>query len=74
MSIADLRLQLHQIIDTVTDESKLEAICTLLMEKGESGKRMSVEEYVRTIDTARQQIKDGEFKSIETLEKESENW
>ena len=74
MGIAELRLQLHQIIDSVTDKAKLEALCTLLIDTDVSGKRISIEEYTNAIDEARQQIKDGKYISVEDLEKESENW
>lgn len=74
MNIAELQLQLHQAIDTITDSEKLEAIYTLL--KGSKGpyKPMSMEEYVGAIDEARQQIKDGKYLSVDELEKESDNW
>jgi hypothetical protein len=74
MNIAELQLQLHQAIDTITDGEKLEAIYTLL--KGSSGpyEPMSTEEYVEAIDEARQQIKEGKFQSVDDLEKESDNW
>lgn len=74
MSIAELRLQLHQIIDSVTDKAKLEALCTLLIDTKVSGRRMSIEEYTNAIDEARKQIKDGRYTSVEELEKESGNW
>ena len=74
MNIAELQLQLHQAIDTITDSKKLEAIYTLL--KGSKGpyKPMSKEEYAGAIDEARQQIKDGKYLSVDELEKESDNW
>ena len=73
MNIAELQLQLHQAIDTITDIKKLEAVYTLL--KGAEGpyKRMSMEEYVEAIDEARQQIKDGKYLSVDELKKESDN-
>ena len=44
MNVAELQLQLHQAIDTVTDSEKLEAIYTLL--KGQKGpfKAMSMDD------------------------------
>ena len=74
MSIAELRLLLHQVIDTVNDADKLEAIFTLL--KGETApyNSMTIEEYISAIDEARQQIKDGKHLSVDELEKESDNW
>ncbi len=74
MNVAELQLQLHQTIDSITDTKKLEAVYTLL--KGSEGpfKPMSLQEYTGAIDEARQQIKDGNYKSVDDLEKESENW
>ena len=74
MSIAELQLQLHQAIDTITDTKKLEAIYTLLKDKKGPYQPMPSQEYIRTIDEARQQIKDGKSLSIDELEKESDNW
>jgi hypothetical protein len=74
MNVAELQLQLHQAIDTVTDSEKLEAIYTLL--KGQKGpfKAMSMDEYVGAIDEAREQIEEGKYLSADELEKQSENW
>ena len=73
-NIAELQLQLHQAIDAVKDEEKLSAIFTLL--KGSTGPftPMNLDKYVGAIDEARQQVKKGEFISVEALEKEAENW
>ena len=53
MNVAELQLQLHQTIDTITDSKKLAAVYTLL--KGSKGpyKPMSMQEYVGAIDEAR---------------------
>lgn len=74
MKVADLQIQLHQAIDTITDAEKLEAIYTLL--KGSTGpfEPMSREEYSAAIDEARQQIGEGKHISVDDLEKESESW
>lgn len=74
MNVSELQLQLHQVIDSITDNEKLEAIYTLL--KGAKGPHdpMSLEEYVGAIDEAKQQLQDGRFQAIDELEKESENW
>ena len=74
MSIAELQLQLHQTIDTVTDIEKLEAIYTLLKGGENPHEPMSLEAYVGTIDKARQQIKEGKYVSVDELERESDNW
>lgn len=74
MNIAELQLQLHKAIDSITDSEKLEAIYTLL--KGSKGpyKPMAMDEYVGAIDEARRQIKEGKYLSADELEKESDNW
>lgn len=74
MNVAELQVQLHQAIDTITDSAKLEAIYTLLEDSKGPYKPMSMDEYVGAIDESRQQIKDGKYLSAEDLEKESENW
>ncbi len=74
MNIVDLQLQLHQAIDSITDEKKLEAAFTLL--KGSEGpfQRLSLKEYVYQLDEAKKQVNDGQYLSADDLEKESENW
>ena len=74
IGVAELRLQLHQAIDTITDSKKLEAIYTLLQDTKGPYKPMSLKEYVGAIDEARQQIKEGKYTNIDDLEKESESW
>lgn len=74
MNVSDLQLQLHQVIDTITDEEKLEAVFTLL--KGNQGpfRPMSLKEYVELIDEAKNQVREGKYLSVDELEKESESW
>lgn len=74
MNIAELRVQLHQAIDTITDEVKLEAIYTSLEEKKGPFDPMSLEEYADAIDQSRQQIMDGNYLSADDFEKDSEGW
>lgn len=74
MSIAELRLQLHQVIDSLSNKEQLEAIYTLIKGKGSPMKRMTIEEYANAIDESIDQIKKGQFLTQEELEKESENW
>ena len=74
MSIAELRLQLHEVIDTLSDKEQLEAIYTLLKREDSPMKRMTKEEYTSAIDESIDQIKRGQFLTQEELEKESENW
>ena len=74
MSIAELRLQLHEVIDTLSDKEQLEAIYALLKREDSPMKRMTKEEYTSAIDESIDQIKKGQFLTQEELEKESENW
>ncbi|PWL28043.1 hypothetical protein [uncultured Roseivirga sp.] len=74
MSIAELRLQLHEVIDTLSDKEQLEAIYTLLKREDSPMKRMTKEEYTSAIDESIDQIIKGQFLTQEELEKESENW
>lgn len=74
MSIAELRLQLHQAIDTLSSKEQLEAIYTLIKGVSSPMKRMTTEEYVSAIDESINQIKKGQFLTQDELEKEAENW
>ena len=74
MSVADLQLQIHQAIDSITDEKKLEAVFTLLKGGIEPFQRMTLKEYVDQIDEAKKQVNEGKYLSADDLEKESENW
>ncbi len=74
MSIAELRLQLHQAIDTLSNKEQLEAIYALIKGVGSPMKRMSTEEYIRAVDESMNQIKGGQFLTQEELEKEADNW
>ncbi|MEP1094267.1 MAG: hypothetical protein ABJG78_04120 [Cyclobacteriaceae bacterium] len=74
MSISDIRLELHQIIDGEDDIQKLAAIYTLLRKSDKPHVRMSVDEYISQIDESRNQIKKGKFQTQEQLEKEVKTW
>lgn len=74
MSIAELRLQLHEVIDTLSNKEQLEAIYTLIKGQDSSMKRMTKEEYTSAIDESIDQIKKGQFLSQQELERESEDW
>lgn len=74
MSIAELRLQLHQAIDTLSSKEQLEAIYTLIKGVSSPMKRLTTEEYVSAIDESINQIKKGQFLTQDELEKEAENW
>jgi hypothetical protein len=74
MNVSDLQLKLHQVIDTIKDEEKLEAAFTLLKGKEGPFKPMSLKEYVEQIDEAKDQVREGKYISADDLEKESESW
>ena len=74
MSIAELRVQLHQAIDSLTDKAKMEAIYELLKDSKGNLKRMTREEYVKAINEAQEDIRQGRFMSQSDLEKASRNW
>ena len=56
MGVADLRLQLHEIIDAITDKEKLEAVFTLLKSTKGPFQPMTHKEYVKQIDEAKSQV------------------
>jgi hypothetical protein len=74
MGVADLRLQLHEIIDAIADKEKLEAVFTLLKSAKGPFHPMSHKEYVEQIDEAKNQVSEGNYLSVDDLEKESESW
>ena len=74
MAVADLRLQLHEIIDAITDQEKLEAVFTLLENNHGPFQPMSPQEYAGLLDEAIQQVNEGKYLDVDDLEKESENW
>ena len=74
MSVAELKSKLHQAIDSLNDQDKLEALYSLLKDTSSKYATMSLEEYVSALDVAIIQVKRGDFSSLEDCEKESENW
>lgn len=74
MSVAELQLELHKVIDSIEDENQLSAIYSAI--KGEKGpyKAMSIEDYTKAIDLARQQISTGKYRSLDDLEEASKAW
>jgi len=74
MGVADLRLQLHEIIDVIADKEKLEAVFTLLKSAKGPFQLMSHKEYVEQIDEAKSQVSEGNYLSADDLEKESKSW
>jgi hypothetical protein len=74
MNISDLQVQLHQVIDSIRDEEKLEAVFTLLKSNKGPFQPMSLKEYVQQIDEAANQVSEGKYSTIDELEKVSENW
>ncbi|SMD43927.1 hypothetical protein SAMN00777080_2540 [Aquiflexum balticum DSM 16537] len=74
MNIVELQLKLHQAIDSITDRSTLEVLNKLLSSDKGPFAKMSLKEYNDAIEKSLQQIKEGEFVSVEDLEKESDIW
>ncbi|MCF6352893.1 MAG: hypothetical protein L3J06_07770 [Cyclobacteriaceae bacterium] len=83
MDMQTRKLNFIQEVLTVSDEnliSKLESLLKKERSKEEitgfttEGKSMTKEAYIRGIDEARLQIKEGKYVSQEELEKQSENW
>ncbi len=83
MDIQTRKLNFIQEILTLSNEkliSKLESILKKERLKDEiigfttEGKSMTKEAYIRDIDEARIQMKEGKYVSQEELEKQSENW
>jgi len=74
MSIAELKLRLHQSIDSINDQKKFEALYTLLKDTKSKYSPMDLKDYINSIDEAILQIKAGKFSSVEEVEKESETW
>jgi len=71
---ADLKW-IHQELDTVKDETLLEAIKNILKyRKKASSERISIEQYNKEIDEAILQVKNGEFYTQEEVEKMAEKW
>jgi len=74
MGIAELKLRLHQTIDTINDRAKLEALYSLLKDTNSKYSSMDLKEYVNSIDEAVLQIKAGKLSTVDDFEKESERW
>ncbi len=74
MSIAELKLRLHQTIDSIDDKAKLEALYALLKDTNSKYSTMDLKEYVNAIDEAVLQVKAGKFSTVDDFEKESERW
>ena len=74
MGIAELKLKLHQAIDSINDTAKLEALYALLKDTKTKYSPMDLKDYINSIDEAILQIKAGKFSSVDDFEKESETW
>lgn len=74
MGVAELKLKLHQTIDSINDKDKLEALYILLKDTKSKYASMNIKDYINAIDEAIAQIKAGDFSLVEDFEKESENW
>jgi hypothetical protein len=82
MASAQLKTELHHLIDKVNDSSVLKAIQTLLKKQLQNsavgydakGKKISTKAFIRRIEKAETEVKAGKFVTIDELEKESEKW
>lgn len=74
MSIAELKLRLHQTIESIDDQDKLGALYALLKDTKSKYSPMDLKDYINSIDEAILQIKAGKFSSVDDVEKESETW
>ena len=74
MNVAGLKSHLHQEIENINNQEQLEEILAMLNVPKVRFEKMSLEEYVEAIDEAKKQIRQGQFTSVEDLEKESESW
>ncbi|WP_422356822.1 hypothetical protein [Roseivirga pacifica] len=74
MSIAELKSQLHEAIDNLSNKEQLEAIYALIKNHGQPLNRLTIDEYAAILDESMNQIKNGQFLSQEDVEKEAQNW
>ena len=79
MSTLELKSDLHTLIDSVNDSQFLKAIQTLLKKQVsvsdeivgyQNGKAISKKEFLKRIDTAETEYKQGKYVTIEELQKE----
>jgi len=82
MNTIELKEELHQYIDQMDDKlaNQIHGMIKASLEKDDiigftaDGTPMNKEAYIRDIDEARTQIREGKCISQEELEKQSENW
>jgi hypothetical protein len=82
MSIFELKTDLHHLIDEINDTTVLKELHTILRKKPENEiigntanrKPLTIKQFISRIKKAEQQIKKGQYVTVEELEKESETW
>jgi hypothetical protein len=82
MSTVELKTDLYQLIDGITDNNVLKAIHTILKKSidndivGYSSDRkpLTKKAFIKRIEKAEAEIKKGHYTTIEALKKESESW
>ena len=76
MTTSQLRNNLHQLIDTISDKNVLQAIETILSSKEEivgysiSGEPLTINEYKKKIKTATDRVDAGEYFSHAEVKKQ----
>lgn len=82
MGTIQLKEELHQYIDQMDDKlaNQIHGMIKASLEENDAigfaadGNPMNKEAYIRDINEARTQIREGKYISQEELEKQSENW
>lgn len=81
MSTLELKADLHNLIEEISDTSVLRALHTLLKQKSEdvigftSARRpLTKKELIKRLEKAETQIRKGQSVTIDELEKEAQDW
>jgi len=81
MSTLELKTDLHNLIEEISDTSVLKALYTLLKQKNEdfigftsARKPLTKKELIKRLEKAETQIKKGQSVTIDELEKEAQSW
>lgn len=75
MSAVQLKLNLHQMIDSVENEERLKTLENLISaELGKDLHPMTLTEFYARIDESEKAVREGSSLSQEDLEKDTENW
>lgn len=82
MEAQTIKVDLHRMIDNISDVSFLNALREII-KKGEQepivaysvkGEPITKSQYIQDIKAAQERVKAGQYTSVEDLEKESEQW